>query len=265
MRIIAMGDTHGRSFWKQVALNEKYDKLVFIGDYWDSYDIPYIQQLHNFREICRFKEDNPDKVVLLIGNHDFHYLPIAGVYKERYSGYQRAKAMEIGHVIQEYLHLFQMAYKWENYLFTHAGVTNRWLKSTMGMPVEDTIDREVKVTVPDIEEYINDVWKYKPVKFLFNGNDPYGDDVTQSPIWVRPQSLNEDALPEFIQVVGHTGMKRIGVGAVPFLNGGEGFFIDTLGTSHEYLIITDEGTEIGSVFGHKDIVKYPSTDFDSIQ
>ena len=29
MRIIALGDTHGRTDWKQITANEKFDKVVF--------------------------------------------------------------------------------------------------------------------------------------------------------------------------------------------------------------------------------------------
>ncbi len=36
MKIITIGDIHGRDFWKKI-LEEPMDQLVFIGDYFDSY------------------------------------------------------------------------------------------------------------------------------------------------------------------------------------------------------------------------------------
>jgi predicted phosphodiesterase len=248
MKIIAIGDIHGRSKeWKQIAGSHTFDKLIFIGDYWDSFNIPYIEQLHNFREICQFKEEHPDKVVLLIGNHEFHYLPVAGIYEEQYSGYQKKKAMEIGYELQRNLHLFQMAYqqklRYDTCLFTHAGVTKTWFKSTLGLMGGETLDFGEAFPV---DQHINDVFKHKPQLFLFQGNDPYGDDITQSPIWVRPQSLNEDAL-DYVHVVGHTSQRRIGVEPTKFLNGGSGFFIDTLGSSGEYLVIEDGKIHIEKV------------------
>jgi len=33
MKIIAIGDVHGRDCWKQVVATEQFDKLVFIGDF----------------------------------------------------------------------------------------------------------------------------------------------------------------------------------------------------------------------------------------
>lgn len=255
MGIIAIGDIHGRASWKIPAFTEKWDKFIFVGDYWDSFNIPYIEQLHNFREICKFKRDNSDKVILLIGNHDFHYMPVAGIYGDQYSGYQHGKAMEIGYEIQQNMDILQMAYKHGEYLFTHAGVTNTWLNWT-----KNFVDLENMENKP-VDEYINKLFKYKPHLFLFNGIDGYGDDVTQSPIWVRPRSLNEDAL-DYIHVVGHTAQKRIGIEPTKFAYGGSGFFIDTMETAGQYLIIDDNTTHIGRVFGQDDRVKYPSTDFD---
>jgi predicted phosphodiesterase len=56
MKTIILGDTHGRSFWKLAIYQEKPDRVVFIGDYFDTQDdISAIEQIHNFNEIIRFK------------------------------------------------------------------------------------------------------------------------------------------------------------------------------------------------------------------
>ena len=75
-KLIILGDTHGRTTWKEILNKEKeFDKFIFIGDYLDTHEnITGEQQLENFKDIRKFKEDNKDKVVLLFGNHDFHYL-----------------------------------------------------------------------------------------------------------------------------------------------------------------------------------------------
>jgi hypothetical protein len=49
----------------------------------------------------------------------------------------------------------------------------------------------------------------------FSGLDPYGDDITQSPIWIRPKSLEMQPLPEYNQIVGHTEMQEITEVIVP--------------------------------------------------
>lgn len=241
MKIVAVGDTHGRSNWKIVAHTVEFDKMVFVGDYFDSFDIDGETQVKNFIDIIEFKEKFPEKVVLLLGNHDCHYLPSWRNIEEEYSGFQPYMKHHIGYYLLANMHHLQMAYMYSNHLFTHAGVTKTWLNSTMGLKPDEKVDFGVR-----IDEYINQVFKATPSHFWFNGNDGYGDDITQSPIWVRPQSLNEDAT-NHIHIVGHTGQKRIGTEPTYFREEGAGFFIDTLGTSGEYLIINDGKYEIGKL------------------
>ena len=71
MKIIAIGDCHGRKHWERVVEEVKeFDKFIFMGDYFDSREsISYDTQIANFKKILEFKETYPDKVILLIGNH----------------------------------------------------------------------------------------------------------------------------------------------------------------------------------------------------
>lgn len=74
MKIIALGDTHGRTVWKQIVKENGFDKIVFHGDYFDTHErISARQQKENFKGIIAFKKANMDKVILLMGNHDYHY------------------------------------------------------------------------------------------------------------------------------------------------------------------------------------------------
>jgi len=95
---------------------------------------------------------------------------------------------------------------------------------------------------------LNEMFKYKPLAFMFNGFNAYGDDLWQTPIWIRPKSLmevNRDYLrKEIIQVVGHTSMKQIDIEGKA--TGGRYYFIDCLDTSGEYLIITDGEVTVNS-------------------
>lgn len=38
MRVIALGDTHGRLHWKAITSKDDFDKVIFIGDYFDTHD-----------------------------------------------------------------------------------------------------------------------------------------------------------------------------------------------------------------------------------
>ena len=218
MRIIALGDTHGHSTWKKILSKEKSDKIIFIGDYFDSINISGEKQIQNFKDIIYYKRCNKNSVVLLMGNHDFHYLDM----NERYSGFQDNKQFyireELNNAIKE--NLMEMCYIHNDLLFTHAGVTKTWLKSC-GYTGEEPLDI-----------FINDVFKYQPRKFKFTvgkNQSPYGDDITQSPIWVRPASLLKDKVDNYTCVVGHTQQDKLKMTK-------EIVLIDTIGTSGEYLV-----------------------------
>ena len=226
MKLIALGDTHGRSKWKEIVEGEKdADKIIFIGDYFDAKDGGYSanRQIENFKEIVELKRNNPDKVILLIGNHDFHYLN--GV-NEEYSSYQFGYAKDINAVLQPVVDegLLQMCYKNDKYFFSHAGVTNTWVDN-------NNIDRD------NLQDEVNELFRNDITKFRFTmgENDSYGgNDVTQPPIWVRPQSLVKDMVKDIICIVGHTQVKELTVMEEKNL-----ILIDCLGSTDEYLIIED--------------------------
>lgn len=245
MKTVVLGDTHGRSNWKLALYQEEpIDRLIFIGDYFDSFDIPGVEQIHNFKEIVQYKEKNPQvEVVLLIGNHDHHYFPEIGYTGT--SGYQSKIAPSITQVIDENRHHLSMAYGFDNYLFTHAGVSPIFMDQVFG---------ENGWTKDNVVADLNDLFKYKPLAFEFNGFDAYGDNTTQTPIWIRPRSLmssnkkhDKGLKKDYIQIVGHTGMKRIDLEGNDKFTGGRYYFIDTMETSGDYLIIEDNKIRTNSV------------------
>lgn len=223
MKIIALGDTHGRVLWKEIVAKEKdADKIVFIGDYFDThYDITVDQQIDNFKEILEFKKNNMDQVILLLGNHDFHYLKEA---QEKYSGFNAFKFVDINEILQPAVNsgLVQMCFVHDKYVFTHAGVTKTWADS-------------YNIKLDDLENSINQLFAENKPAFRFemgNNFDQSGNDVTQPPIWVRIPSLLIDAIDGVTYVVGHTTLKEMAM--TERLIG-----IDTIGTTGEYLEIND--------------------------
>lgn len=227
MRIVSCGDIHGRVIWKDIVTKEleSSDKIIFIGDYFDThYDETPEQQLSNFNDIVAFKKANIDKVILLIGNHCFHYL--SGV-DESYSGFQYGWSKKFNEVLESALAegLMQMCYVYDNYVFTHAGVTNTWC-ATYG------VNRQPHL----LEDSINELFKTNKYAFYFQMGYNYsqsGDDVTQSPLWVRLPSLFQDGLIGFRFVVGHTTLKELTITE-------NVIGIDCLGTTGEYLIIENK-------------------------
>ncbi len=200
MKIVALGDTHGRDMWKTIVkIEEDFDKLVFIGDYFDTRDdIDASTQIQNFKEILEFKKENPDKVILLIGNHDFHYLKGCG---ETYSGYQQWAAMDINEVLQPALTsgYLQICHVYDEYIFSHAGLTQTWVDNN-------------EIDTYNIEESINVKFmkNMEAFRFEYGENlDRSGNDVTQSPIWVRIPSLLKDMVKGFTYIIGHTTIKEL--------------------------------------------------------
>ncbi len=222
IKIIALGDTHGRPFWKKIVKSQTFDELIFIGDYFDTKEevTPEIQ-IDNFIAICEYKKSNPGKVILLIGNHDYHYLEATS---EKYTGFQPGYYDTISSLLHASLGdgLMQMSFVYENIIFTHAGVTKTWCK-------------ENDINVLDIQNSINDLFNHNPERFGYSPLNLHGKLQMSpgiSPIWVRRENLIPDKIDDFIQVVGHTMQPRLIVVD-------DVIFIDTLGTSKEYLIIED--------------------------
>ena len=236
MVTIAIGDTHGNPLWKKVVEQEKdANEFVFIGDYFDTHDnISAVAQIHNFKEIINFKKANMDKVVLLIGNHDFHYLRGSDL---PYSGFQPLHQHDIQEVLEAALaeRLMQMCYTDEQrkYLFSHAGVSTIWAKSVLN----DLIGYLT------IAERINDLFEQNRSAFEFTRGRYWsqtGDDDTQTPIWIRPKSLQQCFIPDYVHVVGHSSQKKMIIGTDIIL-------VDCMNTSEEYLIITDGVPTIGKI------------------
>jgi metallophosphoesterase superfamily enzyme len=44
MKTVFIGDVHGRDVWKNIIEVEKPNRVVFIGDYFDSFDISPAEQ-----------------------------------------------------------------------------------------------------------------------------------------------------------------------------------------------------------------------------
>ena len=251
---IYIGDIHGRDVWKEIVEEHKdADNIVFIGDYFDSFNISGLIQLNNAKEIVEFKKerelDTTKKVYLLIGNHDIHYMRgIKG--KGKTSGFQTNMSHVFEQFFEENKDNFQMCVQIGNRLCTHAGISETFLKDT-GYWTHNYTD------YTGVEEFINDLYQYKPNQFTFDAwydrnntgfsANGYGDDEGQSPIWIRPRSLqrsnkNTDLKKNYIQIVGHTQQDHIDIKGKG--TGGKYYYIDTL-PSGEYLIDEDSEFSVG--------------------
>ena len=126
MKILINPDIHGRVFWKySIEHKDEFDKIIFLGDYLDAYSPDLlVNEKDNFKEIIQFKKDNLDKVILLLGNHDCHYINSKILHSSRYNPF---KANIYHKLFNDNLDLFQLIYIYDKYLFSHAGVYQKWM------------------------------------------------------------------------------------------------------------------------------------------
>lgn len=206
MKVCVIGDVHGRDLWKAFPLND-FDKVVFLGDYVDSFDKSNVQILHNLKEIIQYKKDNMDKVVLLLGNHDVSY--IVPSQRGICSGFRPEAYYDLNDLFKENKDLFQVAYQIisfdKSYLFTHAGITSVWWnKFIKEYYPEDTIKTK------DIADIINYEFDRNNETLFDVGRVRGGWNKSGGPFWADKSETTAWLLPNLHQIVGHTPVKEIG-------------------------------------------------------
>ncbi len=122
MKTLFVGDTHGATEVIELALNTPYaDRVVFMGDYLDSFNRPVQDQVFNLMAVLNACENNPERFIGLMGNHELSYLDAA----MRCSGYNLDTQRHVIHLADRMKRILK-PYFWvdENWLATHAGVSD---------------------------------------------------------------------------------------------------------------------------------------------
>ena len=191
MKILINPDIHGRVFWKySTEHKDEFDKIIFLGDYLDAYSPDLLlKEEDNFKEIIQFKKDNPDKVILLLGNHDCHYINSKILHSSRYNPF---KASIYHKLFNDNLDLFQLIYIYDKYLFSHAGVYEEWLKMC-----DLNLDDLINYDLDKLASYLNILDYYR---------GGYGN--VGSCIWADIRdSETEKLLKGYYHIFGHTQLK----------------------------------------------------------
>jgi len=138
---VVLGDIHGSTYWKTVVEENPACRYIFLGDYLDPYkNISRNQLLDNLKEIIQLKKDRHDDVILLLGNHDLHYIRME---IGPYSRFDVAIAMDAFFLFTENIHLFTYAFQDENCIFTHAGISEKWFLDDFGGDVNKNIAEQL--------------------------------------------------------------------------------------------------------------------------
>lgn len=191
MKILINPDIHGRIFWKySIDHIDEYDKIIFLGDYLDPYrweGISFDSAISNFKEIIGFKKNNPDKVILLLGNHDYHYLYMDFMDCSRLNYERRAEVHEIFDKNEE---LFKPIFIEETFIFSHAAIHKEWLD-------------KYNLSLNDLKSKNFPIYCLADVSFHRGGYNKVG-----SCIWADiNESVNHDLIKNYYQIVGHTQLE----------------------------------------------------------
>lgn len=195
-KILIIPDVHGRSFWhKAEELINEVDKVVFLGDYLDPYGhegITFDDALKEFEKILEFKNKYGDKVVMLVGNHDCHYISTSFMDCSRLNYLQR---QDIHELYMKHIDKFQLVWELDKWLFSHAGVYEGWMNLC-------------QFTVDDLKDFT--IFREKNFPSLaclsfYRG----GWNTTGSCVWADiRESIRNAVLPGYHHIVGHTQLEK---------------------------------------------------------
>ena len=197
-KILIVPDVHGRTFWhKAEELIDEVDQVVFLGDYLDPYPhegISFDDALVEFTLILLFKEKYPDKVVLLLGNHDMHY-----VIKEfmNCSRLNKSKRKELHDLYNECIDDFNLVHFIEDkYLFSHAGLYEAWMDK-YNLSIDELKDHKT---------FLKERWRTLEDCNWRRG----GYDLAGSCVWedIRESIVQDSLILHVRQIVGHTQLDQ---------------------------------------------------------
>jgi hypothetical protein len=232
LKLLAVGDLHGRSCWQTID-PDQYDKIVFLGDYVDS---PYHSDQEiwdNFNAVIELKKSLPEKIILLLGNHDIQYLHYP---KYSCSGFNPVMQTALTEIYTKNRELFQVAYQIQNYLFTHAGVSLPWYLE-FGSFIKNISLKEAIGNLDLIAEVFNAVEKSPHRDILHQvGVQRGGSEEFGGMTWADKQELWYHPLEDYHQVVGHNPVPNIE--AISYNDETSVTFVDVLGSQKEFYEIS---------------------------
>ena len=210
---IIVPDVHGRPFWKEALPYVGKVHIIFLGDFLDPYYYDKIlwgvtpeSAYRCLQEIIALKEEHPEDVTLLLGNHDCQYLYGPDVC---FCRCDEGNFRDITRTFREHKDLFRIASETEaggrRFMFSHAGISPGWSEQNFN-----------DLTSDDVVAYLNDMNREalrvpNPGKTAFaralaqcdrerSGNFEHG-----SVVWADAEVQNLDwQFGDVIHVVGHT-------------------------------------------------------------
>ena len=227
MQTAVIGDIHGR-FEVMVAALAKHSRVVFVGDYVDSFDRTKLDQIQCLT--LALNEHNGGSVVCLRGNHEESYIdPDA-----RCSGWNNIMNTHIMPIQEEVRAL--PTHTWvDGILITHAGISQHFIDEIL----VDQYTYDLNITKQDMLEFYLERVVHQEVGYARGGSKSCG-----GLLWC-------DFFEEFgpiaglRQIFGHTGYRPKDYSNPDaehekgILSDGDNWNVDCLDHCTEYVVITD--------------------------
>jgi hypothetical protein len=260
-RLLVIPDLHGRKFWREAIANNigQVDKVIFLGDYLD----PYMKEIEEdtdsmecndfydcynlmnmLNDIISLKKNEPNKYILLTGNHTDSYIwsNFHAATRTDYKNWEKYHKF-----FSQNLEYFNLVWTKDNCIFSHAGISEGWAKA---VAVELSLTINLNNPVKSIAKYLsnvdlNNILDKKLIKLLGNishyrwGENNYGScewaDIREH-MDMQKSLKQKDFIPigedGIFQVFGHTQLKtNIVTDKWACLDCRKGFIFDTL--THE--------------------------------
>ena len=244
--ILVIPDVHGRDFWiepVQQTLENTDARIVFLGDFCDPYPTEFEKgfdyrkkAIEGLREIIEMKKQFPDRITLLLGNHDSYMFNEGKNICDCRTDHRNYNAIQ--KLFQDNKNLFQLADEATingcHFIFSHAGIHKGYVKFAFPDEYESIDDNNVVA-------YFNNAYFAEEPRLIrslgmYDNYRGWGGYDYGSIVWADIHSWfprqENDGYGDY-QVVGHTQL----------VHGSGGFMNDKIADldSAEAFVITDEG------------------------
>lgn len=224
MKTLTIGDIHGRRDWKRFLFGNNdlyrewrraadinkvdvvknllplydYDKIIFIGDYVDSFNVENIDMKENLQDIIHLARFERDRVVLLLGNHDVQYFipKVSGC-----SGFRPEMMWDFQELFQRDRDLFHLAFQHKDWLWTHAGINEKFYG--------DHMENKPRQGTDDWAQVLNDMMRREENQVFQVSSYRGGASLYSGPLWTDKNELIKEPMPGMNQIVGHTPVDDI--------------------------------------------------------
>lgn len=206
MKILSVGDIHGKPIWREIDPT-KYDRIYFIGDLYDAFEYSPDEIHTNALELVQWARQACN-VKFVIGNHDTYYFKWqTPVFKQvRGSGYTEKQLHRAFHLYIENKDLFSVAYRYGQYLWTHAGLSNASFNTHFKPHLNGIMTNQ---GITKLDKVLNYLWDINYNGIFEIPASRGGYDVHGSILWADKKDTQDDPLENYHQIVGHSRVSNI--------------------------------------------------------